>query len=176
MKVKGRKKGARTGKAKPSAPSARTRQVIVAEALASMSEGVSIRKIAAKEGMAFSTLHEWLTVPELSGQYTRAREAQAIWWVEKALAVSAGTDDEVQERAVAMVDGLEGIEEKDKQRLLDSLAASAIQRDRLHVDTLKWTASKFYRKQFGEQVDLTTGGESLTALIDSSMKITTEKP
>lgn len=127
----------------------RTRGEIVADALMSMAEGVSLRKIAKAEGMGVSTLYTWLTVPEYAEHYARAREAQAMWWVEKALAVAAGTDDG---------------------------QVPDVQRDRLHVDTLKWTASKFYPKQFGEKIDHTSGGESFGALVAASMKITTEAP
>lgn len=131
------------------APIVRTREIIVADAIASMSEGVSLRKIAAAEKMGLTTLYSWLTVPEYAEQYARAREAQAMWWVEKALAVAAGTED---------------------GQVPDA------QRDRLHVDTLKWAASKFHPKQFGDKVDLTSGGESFGALVAASMKIKQEAP
>lgn len=139
----------------------RTREMIVTDALMSMAEGISIRKLAIKEKMPFSTLLSWLTVPELADQYARAREAQAMWWVEQALAVASGTDDDQFELAEAMVKSIADADENDKDRLLDKLLAGTIQRDRLHTDTLKWAASKFHPRQFGDKLDLTSKGDKL---------------
>ena len=141
----------------------RTRAQIVLEALDAMGSGTSIRQIAKREGMVFGTLHRWLTVPELASQYARAREAQATYWVERALAVASGLDEDQRARMEAMVDSIATAEDDDKDRLLSALAYAAIQRDKLHVDTLKWTASKFYPRQFGDTlgIDVTSKGESL---------------
>lgn len=40
-----------------------------------------------------------------------------------------------------------------------------VQRDRLHVDTLKWTLSKILPRVFGDKLDVTTQGERMGYVI-----------
>lgn len=45
---------------------------------------------------------------------------------------------------------------------------------RLLIDTLKWKASKYYPKMFGDKVDMTTNGKDLPAIGVDYSKLSTE--
>jgi hypothetical protein len=82
--------------------------------------------------------------------YERARVSQAHAMAEDAVQIADGLETGAGARLAAMVDSLAGVEDKDKQRLLDSLQVAAVQRDRLRVDTRKWLTTKIAPRLYGD--------------------------
>lgn len=99
-----------------------------------ISDCVTMRDIAAKNGVALSTLSEYFTAhPE---QYARAREAQADKMAEDILAIADdGRRDTYTDEA--------GVERTDQD---------VIARSRLRVDARKWLASKMAPKKYGDKM------------------------
>lgn len=108
-----------------------------------------------------------------SSAYMRARIAQAHSIAEDTILIADGRDDDGAKRLVAMVESLAGVDDDDKERLLNSLALAAVQRDKLRVDTRKFLLAKIAPRIYGDttrHVELTgkDGGsiqvEDVTAL------------
>ena len=93
-----------------------------------ISEGLSLRAICKMEGMPSRTaVLEWLAADvEFAGQYARAREVQADFYL-----------DEIIEIADASV----------------GKAAAVVQAYRLRVDTRKWAMTKLAPKKYGEKLE-----------------------
>lgn len=115
-----------------------------------IAEGESVRAIVKDEAMpAASTIFRWLldeTKKEFWEQYARARNIQAELMFEELLDIADETN---------------GIIKKGAEKKSGAYAQS----QRLRVDTRKWYLSKVLPKKFGEKLDVTSGGESLAALI-----------
>lgn len=108
--------------------------------------------------------------------YMRARISQAHSMAEDTVLIADGRDSDGARRLSAMVQSLEGVDDDDKQRLLDSLASAAVQRDKLRVDTRKFLLAKIAPRIYGDttrHVELTgkDGGsiqvEDVTQLRDT---------
>jgi hypothetical protein len=99
-------------------------------------ECVPLRTIARKCGVSFAKLAEYLSRPEHTEQYARAREAQADKMAEDILAIADDglndtyTDDDGNERTDHDV----------------------VARSRLRVDARKWLASKMAPKKYGDKM------------------------
>lgn len=109
-----------------------------------ISEGKSLRKICALEGMPrISTIMEWVVkgsrgeekYKDFAEQYVRALELRAEYWAEEIVDIS----DDDSEDAIFTEDG---------KRLLNS---EFVQRSRLKVDTRKWIMSKLKPKKYGDK-------------------------
>ncbi len=93
-----------------------------------MANGKSLRSICAEDGLAESTIRNQITADaDLAAHYARARDAQADHYAEKIVDVGSAATNE------------------------------SYQKDRLHIDALKWAASKMAPKKYGEKVQL--GGD-----------------
>lgn len=145
---------------------ARDPQALVAQLCERISEGELV--IAVIRDLEFSRkqLWQWLEADrELGNAYARAREAQAHAIAEQALLAAHGTDEYAQaiERILeweeAAIPDLPTAERMGARSLLNSLRHSAVQRDRLRVDTLKWTASKIAPKSYGETKQVEHAGK-----------------
>jgi hypothetical protein len=98
--------------------------------------GLSIRKIAEKEGMpSFSTMMRWLSEEGkeyYQNQYARAREVQADYYV-----------DQIMEKAEKCLPVTE-----------------EIQKARLEIDSIKWIAGKLKPKKYGDKMHLAGDDEN----------------
>lgn len=93
---------------------------------------------------AVETIRMWCWKnQDFQAQYTRAKEQQQLWMVERAQEIS---DDGRNDTYV----------DDDGRVKVDT---DVIQRSRLRVDTIKWAASKLATKRFGEKVDVNHGGQ-----------------
>lgn len=137
--------------------------------------GMLVKDACAEHGLDPATLWRWAAADkEFGNVYARAREAQAHAIAEDAIRIADGVDLEAQDRLEAMVESIATADDDDKERLLNSLQAVAVQRDRLRVDTRKWLASKIAPKLYGERqaVDVTSNGETIPALVAAAFGVT----
>lgn len=130
----------------------------VADICQRMSEGALASAECERVGISFMTLWRWIEADEgLRDLYARAREAQAHWYAEAAMRAAAGTDDYAEavelvlEWEQSKVDDLPVTARQAAQTLLNSLRNSVVSRDKLRVDTLKWTAGKLSPKYSDKQ-------------------------
>lgn len=103
-----------------------------------------------------SMIMRWLNNPDekynlFREQYARAREEQAEFLAEEMIEIA---DDSSQ-------DDLEIDTPKGKQTIENKEWTN---RSRLRVDTRKWIASKLKPKKFGDKIDVTSKGESITSV------------
>jgi tRNA(Ile)-lysidine synthase TilS/MesJ len=123
-----------------------------------ISEGELVAQVIADLGISRNDVWRWTEADAaLRDAYARAREQQAHAVAEQALVAAHGLDDYAQavrvvlEREEARLDGMEGKEYAAHQAFVNSLRHAAVTRDKLRVDTLKWTASKLAPRDFGER-------------------------
>lgn len=86
---------------------------------------------------------------EVRQRLTRARARGAHRLNDEALAIADADDSDAQDRLELMVHSIQGAEERDKDRVLQALTSSAIQRDRLRIAARQWTAEKWNVAEFG---------------------------
>lgn len=100
-----------------------------------LSDGLSLRKVCSLDELPDkSTVFSWLrTHKEFADQYARAKQEGTDAWAEELHEIV----DEVEE---------------DKE---------AINKARLRVDTRKWLMAKMKPKKYGDQVDVTSGGDKI---------------
>ena len=113
-------------------------------------------KICKGKGVTYSAFKKWLKEDEekdeenskgLVAQYARAKQDQADYFSE--LIVDVAFED--------------GDDEK------PFVGANHIQRDRLKIDALKWSASKLAPKKYGDKLDVTSKGEAIKPVDLSSL-------
>lgn len=99
---------------------------------------------------AESTFYEWLVkYDDLAEMYARARKLRAQLMEEEILDISdeangdAYVDYDKDGKPIAKIDG------------------EAIQRSKLKVDTRKWLMAKLSPRDYGDKIDVTSGGEAL---------------
>lgn len=121
-----------------------------------ISEGLSLRKIEAKEGMPTkSAVMSWLLQGEaykangqpthpkalFLDQYARAREVQADSFADDIITIADDSQyDQAYDESGKLVNNMEHI-----------------QRDRLRVDARKWLAGKLRPKKYGDKLEV--GGD-----------------
>jgi len=140
------------------------RAAIVEKVCARIAEGALIANAAKAEGISYRTYNEWITEqPHLAQMNARAREMAADELADEARRVADGVDS-LGEAAQQLADGeIEGMDPDKQREFLARFESSRVTRDRLRVDTLKWTAAKRRPKVYGDKMDLTSGGEKLEA-------------
>lgn len=113
---------------RPKPPLTKTQQRGQIEAvLESVSTGVSVRKSCEAAGVKVTTLLTWITKDQsLREQYARARELQADALADEILDIS----DEA------------------------ASSSEAVQRNKLRVDTRKWSAARLRPQVWGEKVSM----------------------
>lgn len=127
-----------------------------------LTEGLSLRAICEQEGMpTWRTVMNWLHFnrdERFFQQYTRAREAQADWCADAAPDIAL-----TRERDIPLENGRGGY----------SADTTAVQRDKLIFEALKWKASILAPKKYGAKIqqELTGAeGAALTPFISVSVK------
>lgn len=128
-----------------------------------VSQGELVQDVAKELGVSRDTVHAWSLLPEFSDIYARARDQQAHAIAEDALRIADGYDVDATARVEAMAEAVSSLDQEDKVRVLDAMAAVAVQRDRLRVDARKWLASKIAPRHYGEKLDLTSADKPLAA-------------
>jgi len=120
-------------------------------------EGLSLRKIAAIEGMPKPiTILKWLRdYPEFAVQYARAREEQAEAFADEMIDIA---DDISRDITV----------DSEGKHVIDGFAA---QRAKVMIDTRKWIAAKLKPKKYGEKIDLNHAGQEGAPPIKTSVTV-----
>lgn len=134
---------------------------VVDEICNRMSLGESLIKICKDEHLPTrETIRAWITEkPEFSARYAKAREDQQDYYAEEILEIA---NDE--SRDVPLENGKGGY----------SSNMTAVQRDRLRVDSLKWIMSKVAPKKYGDKIQQEITGKDGEMLIPSIV-VTIEK-
>lgn len=103
--------------------------------LAQVAVGVSMRAIAAQEGMpSTTTILKWLrNNAEFALQYARAKEECIEMYAEEIISIA---------------DDTEGDRDRDGR-----INHENIQRSKLRVDTRKWLASKLKARKYGDRIE-----------------------
>ncbi|MVT52108.1 hypothetical protein GPL17_16620 [Bradyrhizobium yuanmingense] len=109
-----------------------------------MVNGQGLLKICADEGMPGRvTVYRWLASnPEFRKRFAEAREALMDFYAEQILNIAFDESGDV-------------ILDQGKDGKTSAVANHAkVQRDRLKVDSLKWTASRLFPKRYGDKMEL----------------------
>ena len=117
---------------------ARTRYTAeLAEAILDrLAKGETLRAICRDDGMPPApTVLEWVKDDRegFAERYARVRESGAYAMADELIEIAAGQS-----------------------------GSGDVQRDKLHVDTLKWTLSKILPRVFGDKLDVTSKGERVS--------------
>lgn len=109
-----------------------------------LAEGLSLRTVCSAEEMPDkSTVFRWLRQHEqFRDQYARAKEESTDALAEEIIDISDESIEVVKKGA-------------------DKKSSALAQVQRLRVDTRKWIMSKMKPKKYGDQLDLTSGGEAI---------------
>lgn len=128
-----------------------------------MAEGEIVSRIMGRFGLNRRSLY-WITESSEDARdwYARARSMQAHAVAEDAIDISDGTDE-----LGRFYDDLGELEAEEvnpdhRRAWLNAFQNARVQRDKMRADNRKWYASKIAPKLYGEKLDITTGGESLT--------------
>lgn len=117
-------------------------------------EGESLRKICLSDDMPSAALVcRWLGEhDEFREQYARAREAQADTLADEILDIADDGSNDFM-----------GEDEK--------YNGDAVQRSKLRVDARKWLAAKMLPKKYGDKIDVTTGGDKIDRMDETSVAV-----
>lgn len=157
------------GKKKARVPKAHGRPTIYTSELGEeicsrLSEGESLRSICQDEEMPnWRTVMRWLIFDKHDGfchQYARAREAQAEWCVDFASDVVLN-----RTRDIPLENGKGGY----------SPDTTAVQRDKLILEGMRWKASILAPKKYGAKIQQEVTGAEGAALIPS-LSVNVKKP
>ncbi len=139
---------------------------IIPAVLERIAQGELVADACPAEGVTPETFRTWCAADaEFSLLYARARESQAHALAEDTILIADGRDKDSEKRLAAMVRSVEEADDDDKDRLLNALASVAVQRDRLRTDTRKWYTSKVAPKLYGDKLDITSKGESVSGIV-----------
>lgn len=126
-----------------------------------MTNGQGLLKICADEDMPSRvTVYRWLdNNPDFRQRFARAREAQMDYYAEQILSIAFDESGDI-------------ILEQGKDGKTSAVANHAkVQRDRLKVDTLKWTAARLFPKRYGDKMELLAQDEQPGGLTITWQKI-----
>lgn len=133
---------------------------IANEICARLSDGESLLRITKDPHLpSKSTIHRWLfddDKKEFWDKYKRARDEQAETLIDEIVDIADDGTNDWMER------------EHQNGNTYTVLNGEHVQRSRLRIDTRKWYASKVLPKKYGEKLDLTSKGEAMTVMFDSS--------
>jgi hypothetical protein len=128
------------------------REKAAAAVLEELAAGASLIAVCKREGFpSFSTFMRWLAEEGAAGdslrdQYARAREAQAEVMAEEILAIA---DEECTMVKADKHGSMDDDGEGNTEVVFDS---TAVQRNKLRVDTRKWLLSKMAPKKYGDKL------------------------
>jgi hypothetical protein len=113
--------------------------------------------------------YEWVDAekhPARAKAYARAKVAQSVAIADEIQAIADGEDRLTLRRRVAIEKYArqlkrERVPQGIAAKLLRGLEQNLINRNRLQVDARKWYARSLNPKEFGDKVDMTSGGEPM---------------
>jgi hypothetical protein len=147
-----RNAAARSPAKKKAAPPQYDRQKAVFAVLEELASGASLIATCKREGFpSFTTFMRWLAEEGKAGellrdQYARAREAQAEVMAEEILAIA---DEECTMVKADKHGSRDDDGDGNTEVVFDS---TAVQRNRLRVDSRKWLLSKMAPKKYGDKI------------------------
>lgn len=111
-----------------------------------LAQGISLRSVCLMEGMpSIATVFSWMRKhDEFLNQYARAKEESTD--------AKAEMLEELGDEAIKL-----------SQEIKGPGSTAVVQAYRLKADNIKWTMSKLKPKKYGDKVDLTSGGDKITA-------------
>lgn len=136
-------------------------QELADQICAELARGKSLRTILGTGGVddtdeqralpSIATIFTWFrTYPEFLEQYARAKQESADAMSDEILDISDdGTNDWMEDQYM-----------KGKSPGW-KVNGEAVQRSKLRVDTRKWLMAKMKPKKYGDQLDITSGGDKL---------------
>lgn len=131
----------------------------ICERIATSSDG--LHKICEDDGMPHAkTVFRWLTESdktEFRDKYARAREIQADLLADEIIRIA--DESRIGRKTRETKDGT------------FTETGDMVERSRLMIDARKWKASKLAPKKYGDKLDLTTGGEQISANITHNIII-----
>ena len=113
-------------------------------------EGLSLRKASAAEGVAPSSVLEWVeTNPAFAEQYARARARGYQLLADEIIEISDDSSGDI----IATEHG-------------EKVDSEFVARSRLRVDSRKWMLAKMLPKVYGEKIEATHEvGDSITKIV-----------
>lgn len=128
-----------------------------------------VNTICKEKNLHEGTFYDWLKLDQerpneerlgLTERYTQAKEHQANYF--NYLAIETAFTENKQESEVKEFDE-NGNEVKKTIRITDG-----VERDKLKINALQWSAARLYPVKYGNKVDLTTQGGSITPKVQVS--------
>ena len=141
----------------PPATPKRDPRSFIEEICTRVSDGETLNEVCADlkdyGGPSHSAFRRWVMADdELAKQYARAKELQADYLVEEMVEIA----DDGSNDYMTIVKGDMEYNVEDRE---------VTSRSKLRVDTRKWIAAKLAPKKYSDKMDVTSGGEKLTAPI-----------
>lgn len=109
----------------------------------SLLDGKGLQQICSADDMPSGvTVYRWLeSNPDFRARYSRAREGLMDFYAELILKIAFDESGDI------LID-----QDGDKSKTVANHAK--VQRDRLKVDSLKWTAARLFPKRYGDKMEL----------------------
>jgi transposase len=124
---------------------------VVVKILAHLAQGKSLHRTSKAVDISLETIFEWLhKYPDFAERYARAKQESADMMAEEVMDIAD--------------DGRNDYMEDDYMKGRSpgwSVNGENIQRSKLRVDTRKWLMAKMKPKKYGDQIDVTSGGEKV---------------
>lgn len=117
-----------------------------------VAKGELVRHASKAEGITEQRVRELGLTDKYSSLYARARESQAHALAEQALEIADGSD------ALTLLyeRGIEAFADENPEavKVVNSLRANAINRDRMRMDARKWLTSKIAPRLYGDKLQV----------------------
>lgn len=142
----------------PAKPPKRNKRKLILELCERIAEGETVTAVCSDLGIAKRDVWNWTEASkDLRARYARARELQAHAVAEQAMLAAHGIDDFAKAVEIVLAHEEERLENMSPKAaaahrsFINSLQHASVQRDKLRVDTLKWTAGKLAPRHYGER-------------------------
>jgi hypothetical protein len=147
--------------------------------------GELVKDVCADLEVPAVKVYEWAAEDEFRESYARARERQAHALAEQALTVADGVDPQTV-AALEAVDAeeiaaqeLEGKARAAAMKVVASLRANVVARDRMRMDARKWLASKIAPRDYGDRQAVEVagpGGGAIPVAVEVTRRIVRPDP
>lgn len=126
----------------------------ICETIATTSK--SLRVICNANDISTSTLLKWLSENEdFSIQYARAKQMQAELFVDEIIEIADETSNDTIYQSIG------GGENDEDSFTVERENKEWIKRSQIRIDARKWIASKLLPKKYGNNIDVTSGGDKV---------------
>jgi hypothetical protein len=130
-----------------------------------LADGESLRSICRDPDGVFpnrATVIEWVTIDRegFASQYARARDIGLDVMAERALEIAATPAKAYKVKRTRVVGAVatDGDDDPELGTEIESTSGDAVDRSKLHVDTLKWYLSKLAPKRYGDKIQVEHSG------------------